>query len=62
VPQASGAPRLDVRSRFVACLLLAYGTRDPNDIAYYPRSRKVFWRGVGLVARIDHLDYWVDED
>jgi uncharacterized cupin superfamily protein len=42
--------------------LLAYGTRDPNDICYYPRSRKISWRGVGLIARVDHVDYWVDED
>ncbi len=25
---------------------LAYGTREPNDIAYYPRSKKVFLRGI----------------
>jgi uncharacterized cupin superfamily protein len=42
--------------------LLAYGTRDPNDIAYYPRSRKISWRGVGLIARIEHVDYWDGED
>jgi uncharacterized cupin superfamily protein len=42
--------------------LLAYGTREPNDICYYPRSRKIFWRGVGLVGRLEHIDYWVDED
>jgi uncharacterized cupin superfamily protein len=42
--------------------LLAYGTREPNDICYYPRSRKIFWRGVGLVGRVEHLDYWIDED
>ena len=42
--------------------LLAYGTREPNDICYYPRSRKIFWRGVGLISRLDHIDYWVDED
>ena len=42
--------------------LLAYGTRDPNDIAYYPRSRKISWRGVGVIARVEHVDYWVDED
>lgn len=42
--------------------LFAYGTRDPNDICYYPRSRKISWRGVGLIARIEHVDYWVDED
>jgi uncharacterized cupin superfamily protein len=36
---------------------LAYGTRDPNDIAYYPRSNKINFRGVGLIARLDHLQY-----
>ena len=25
--------------------LLAYGTREPNDIAWYPRSKKVYFRG-----------------
>jgi uncharacterized cupin superfamily protein len=36
---------------------LAYGTREPNDIAYYPRSNKVSFRGVGLITRLEHLDY-----
>ena len=36
---------------------LAYGTREPNDICYYPRSNKVFLRGVGLIARLEPLDY-----
>jgi uncharacterized cupin superfamily protein len=40
-----------------ALIYLAYGTRDPNDIAYYPRSNKIFFRGVGLIARLDSLDY-----
>ena len=42
--------------------LLAYGTRDPRDIAYYPRSGKVSLRGVGLIGRLDVLDYWDGED
>ena len=42
--------------------LLAYGTRNPNDIAYYPRSNKIFFRGAGVMARIEHVDYWVDEE
>jgi uncharacterized cupin superfamily protein len=42
--------------------LLAYGTSHPNDICYYPRSRKISWRGVGLVGRIEHVDYWDGED
>jgi uncharacterized cupin superfamily protein len=41
---------------------LAYGTREPNDIAYYPRSNKVSFRGVGAVVRLDRLDYWDGED
>lgn len=36
---------------------LAYGTRDPNDMAYYPRSHKVFFRGLGVIALLEHLDY-----
>jgi uncharacterized cupin superfamily protein len=36
---------------------LAYGTREPNDMAYYPRSNKIFFRGLGLVARLESLEY-----
>ncbi|MEA2272629.1 MAG: hypothetical protein QOI98_1337 [Solirubrobacteraceae bacterium] len=43
-------------------VLLAYGTRDPNDIAYYPDSNKISFRGVGLMARIERLDYWDGEE
>lgn len=41
--------------------LLAYGTRDPNDIVWYPRSSKIFWRGVGVIARVEKLEYWDGE-
>ena len=41
---------------------LAYGTRESNDICFYPRSGKVFFRGVNLVARIESLDYWDGEE
>lgn len=37
--------------------LLAYGTRESNDIAFYPRSNKVSFRGIKLIARLDRLDY-----
>ena len=30
--------------------LLAYGTRDPNDITHYPRSGKISFRGVGVIG------------
>jgi uncharacterized cupin superfamily protein len=42
--------------------VLAYGTRHPNDIAFYPRSGKVNLRGVGVIGRIEQLDYWDGED
>jgi uncharacterized cupin superfamily protein len=40
---------------------LVYGTREANDIAYYPRSNKINFRGIGLIARLDHLDYYDGE-
>jgi uncharacterized cupin superfamily protein len=36
---------------------LAYGTREPNDICWYPRSNKVFLRGLGVIGRLDLLEY-----
>jgi uncharacterized cupin superfamily protein len=36
---------------------LAYGTREPNDMCYYPRSNKIFFRGLGLIARLESLEY-----
>ena len=41
---------------------LAWGTREPNDICWYPRSKKMFWRGVGVIGRIEELDYWDGEE
>jgi uncharacterized cupin superfamily protein len=41
---------------------LAYGTREPGDVCYYPRSNKIFFRGVGVIARLERLDYWDGED
>jgi uncharacterized cupin superfamily protein len=40
---------------------LAYGTREVNDIAYYPHSNKVNFRGIKLIGRIERLDYWEGE-
>jgi len=42
--------------------LIAWGTRDPSDICWYPRSKKIFWRGVGVVGRVEPLDYWDGEE
>jgi uncharacterized cupin superfamily protein len=41
--------------------VLAYGTREPNDIAYYPRSGKVSLRGVNAIFRVQRVDYWDGE-
>jgi uncharacterized cupin superfamily protein len=40
---------------------LAYGTREANDVCYYPRSNKIYWRGLGLIARLEPLDYFDGE-
>jgi uncharacterized cupin superfamily protein len=40
---------------------LAYGTRRPEDIAYYPRSNKLAFRGLGLIGRLAPLDYFDGE-
>jgi uncharacterized cupin superfamily protein len=43
--------------------LLMYGTRDPNDVCYYPRSNKIYFGGLGLITRVgERLDYWDAED
>ena len=41
--------------------MLIYGTRDVNDVCWYPRSKKIFWRGVGVIGRIETLDYFDGE-
>ena len=42
-------------------ILLAYGTRDPADGCWYPDSRKISWRGLGVIHRVEPLDYWDGE-
>ena len=37
--------------------MLIYGTRKPNDMAWYPRSNKLNWRGLGVIGRIEALEY-----
>jgi uncharacterized cupin superfamily protein len=41
--------------------LLAFGSREPNDIAYYPRSGKVSLRGIGMRFRVEPLEYFDGE-
>ena len=43
--------------------LLMYGTRDPNDMCFYPRSRKLYIRGLGLITRVgEQLEYLDGEE
>ncbi len=37
--------------------MLIYGTRDPNDMCWYPRSNKISWRGLGVIGRVEALEY-----
>ncbi len=60
-PAGSGRA-LSLRAGDDGMRVLAYGTREPNDITYYPRSGKVGLRGVGVIGRIEQLDYWEGED
>jgi uncharacterized cupin superfamily protein len=58
-------PGTGVAHHFIAgedgCTMLIYGTRKPNDMCFYPRSNKISWRGLGVIARVEHLDYWDGE-
>jgi len=42
--------------------LLAYGTRRSTDLCYYPRSNKISFRGLGVIGRIEPLEYWDGEE
>jgi uncharacterized cupin superfamily protein len=41
---------------------LAYGPDVPDEIVYYPRSNKMYFCGVGVMTRVEKLDYWDGED
>lgn len=57
-------PNSGVAHSFVAgsggLTYLAYGTRDPNDICFYPRSKKA--NVGGITFRLDVVDYWEGEE
>ena len=60
-PPATGVAHT-MRAGLDGLTYLAYGTRVPNDVCFYPRSGKVYFRGVGVIGRIEQLDYWDGED
>jgi len=43
-------------------VLLAYGTREPGDTCWYPDSRKISSRGLGIIYRVEPLEYWDGEE
>jgi uncharacterized cupin superfamily protein len=51
-----------IRAGDAGIALLAYGTREPNDICSYPRSGKVYLCGVNVIGRIEPVDYWEGEE
>jgi len=55
-PPATGVAHV-LRAGPEGLTYLAYGTRDPGDICYYPRSGKINWRGIGLIGRVESLEY-----
>jgi len=61
----SRPPGTGISHHFVAgddgCTMLVYGTRKPNDMCFYPRSNKIAWRGLGVIGRVEHLDYFDGE-
>ena len=46
-----------IRAGDEGAVMLVYGTREPNDIAYYPHSNKFYIRGIGLIGRLEALEY-----
>lgn len=60
-PASSGVAH-GFRSGAPGMTYLSYGTRNPNDVCYYPRSNKIFFRGLGLIARLDDVPYEDDEE
>jgi uncharacterized cupin superfamily protein len=59
-------PATAVAHQFIAgaagLTYLAYGTREHGDMCFYPRSGKFAIRALGLVGRVERLDYWDGED
>jgi uncharacterized cupin superfamily protein len=55
-PPSTGVSH-SIRAGDPGASFLVYGTRRPNDVCYYPRSNKIYWRGLGLIARLEPLAY-----
>jgi uncharacterized cupin superfamily protein len=60
-PPGTGVPHA-FRAGDEGLTLLCFGTREPNDMTWFPRSRKVAIRGLGVRFRVEPLDYWDGEE
>ena len=60
-PAGSGVAHV-LRAGDDGLAFLAYGTRESNDICFYPRSNKLGFSGLGVVVRVQPVDYWDGED
>jgi uncharacterized cupin superfamily protein len=59
-PPGTGVPHA-FRAGDGPLTLLAFGTREPNDIVFYPRSGKVGLRGVRVLFNVTQVEYWDGE-
>jgi uncharacterized cupin superfamily protein len=59
-PPGTGAAHA-FRSGEGGLTLLAFGTHEPHDVAYYPRSGKVALRGLKARFFITQVEYWDGE-
>ena len=60
-PPATGVAHA-FRAGATPLTLLTYGTREPHDVVYYPRSGKILFPGVGVLGRIEPAGYWDGEE
>ncbi len=59
-PPGTGVPHA-FRAGDGPLTLLAFGTREPNDIVFFPRSGKVGLRGVRVRFNVAQVEYWDGE-
>jgi uncharacterized cupin superfamily protein len=59
-PPGTGVPHA-FRAADGPLTLLAFGTREPNDIVFFPRSGKVGLRGVKVRFNVTQVEYWDGE-
>ena len=59
-PPGTGVPHA-FRAGDAPLTLLAFGTREPNDIVFFPRSGKVGLRGIKARFFVTQVEYWDGE-